>query len=167
MTFESTLPSPVIKPWTIVVTKAKTPTRFICMSKVWINFMTHWWGGHTVICCKSANCEPCKAGVRKDYRAFVGGKSLQSGQYAIVSLTASSCDMLEKFFLSKRGLQDLSICLHRVPARDTGMLHAMTHGYVEKGEVLQKEQLEDMLSRIFSLNQGKEVNLSAPLDSQP
>lgn len=155
--FESTLPEPVIKPWTIVVTRAKTPTRFICMSKVWINFLTHWYGGHSIVCCDTQNCEACKAGVRRDYRAFVGGKSLQSGQYAIVSLTASSCDMLESYFLSKKGLQNLSITLHRVPKRDTGMLHAMTHGYVNDGEILHKEQLEDMLSRIFALNAGKQV----------
>lgn len=164
--FESQLPAPVIKPWTIIVTKAKTPTRFICMSKVWINFLTHWYGGHTVVCCQTQNCDACKSGIRRDYRAFVGGKSLQSGQYAIVSLTASACDMLENFFLSERGLQHLSITLHRVPSRDTGMLNAMTHGYVESKDVLLKDQLEDMLSRIFSLNQGKELDLSRQLGSQ-
>jgi len=127
------------------------------MSKVWINFLTHWWGGHTVVCCRTKNCEPCKAGTRQDYRAFVGGKSLQGGEYAIISLTSTAADMLESYFLSKRGLQNLSVTLHRVPQRDTGMLHAMTHGYVETGEVLHKDQLEDMLSRIFALNAGKQV----------
>lgn len=155
--FESTLPDPVIKPWTIVVTRAKTPMRFICMSKVWINFLTHWYGGHTIVCCRTANCQACKAGTRRDYRAFVGGKSLQSGQYAIVSLTATAADTLETYFLSKRGLLGLSITLHRVPKRDTGMLNAMTHGYVETGEVLEKDQLEDMLGRIFAMNAGKQV----------
>lgn len=153
----STLPEKQIQPWKIVVTKAKWPTRFICMSRAWINFETHWWGGHTVVCCKTQNCQACKAGTRRDFRAFVGGRSLQNGQYAIISLTATACDSLESYFVCDRGMLGLSITLNRVPARDTGMLHVMTHGYIEKPKILEHEELSDMLIRIFSLNSGRHV----------
>lgn len=158
MMLTSTLPERQIKPWTIIVTKANKPTRFICMSRLWINFETHWFGNHTIVCCKTENCPACKSGTRRDYRAFVGGRSLSNGQYAIISMTATACDQLEHFFVCEKGLLGLSITLNRVPNRDTGMLNVMTHGYVEKPQVLNHEDLSDMLVRIFSLNSGKFVS---------
>ncbi len=164
MLLESTLPKPTIKPWRIIVTKALRPTQFICLSRRWINFETHWYGGHTIVCCQTTSCLACRGGVRRDYRAFVGGVSIRDQQTGIMSMTATSCDMLEKWFLSAKGLLGLRLTLTRVPKRDTGMLNAMASGYVEKPDVLTHDQLADMLSRIFSLNQGKDVDLSKPLN---
>lgn len=158
MNFESKLPESQIQPWKITVVKGKKPITFVCMSKSWLSLMTHWYGGHTIVCTGDRECLACRGGVRRDFRAFVAASSLKNGQYTIMSLTASACDMLEKPFLSARGLLGLTIALHRVPARDTGMLNAMTYGYVEKPESMHSDRLDEMLSRIFSLNSGKTVN---------
>jgi len=148
----SNLPSKQIQPWKIKVVKANKPIYFVCMSDKWIDLLTHWYGGHTVVCCQTEHCEACKAGTRRDFRAFVGGRVTQTGHVDIISLTATACDQLETYFLSARGLLGLRITLKRVPERDTGMLNVKTHGYLDHPMVLERAHLSAMLVRIFSMN---------------
>ncbi len=153
----SKLPEKQVQPWKIKVVKAKRPIFFVSMSHKWIDLETHWYGGHTVVCCQTEKCEACKAGTRRDFRAFIGGKVMQTGNVDIISLTATACDQLERFFISKAGLLGLRITLKRVPERDTGMLNVKTHGYVDRPAVLERAHLSAMLVRIFSLNAREPV----------
>ncbi len=162
MILESHMPEKQIQPWKIIVCKGKEVCRFVCLSKSWINLKTHWWGQRTVVCCGTSECEPCKHGVRRDFRAYVGGKSLKNGHEGIISLTETACDSLGPQFMCKRGLLGLIIAVGRLPHKDTGMMTIVTHGYADSVGELKHDDLEAMLIRIFSLNcAGRPVDKAA------
>lgn len=154
MHFTTEIPKEVVPSWPIIVTKGKEPLRFVILSESYVGLFVHWFGGHSIECDRTPECRACRAGCRKDWKGYIAARSTENNNQAIVSVTSTVALQLVEYQRPRTGMAGLLVTTHRLPARDTGMLHATTHGWRPVSHPFPNAALEDMLGRIFAKNAG-------------
>ena len=152
MQFTNTAPTEVTPAWPIRVCRGSIPMRFIILCPEYVGVRVHWWGGRSVPCDNNPKCIPCQQGNRADWKGYIAARSTENDNVAIVTLTSSVALQLWSLKREKSGLTGLVVTLHRTPAKDTGMLHAVTHGWNDDIERFPTKALEGMITRIFGEN---------------
>lgn len=152
MQFSNDAPTEVVPAWPIRVCRGSAPMRFIILTPNYIGVKVHWWGGRSVPCEHGQECIPCQQGCRADWKGYVGARSTENDNVAIVTLTSSVALELGAKKREKSGMTGLVVTLYRSPAKDTGMLHATTHGWNDRVERFSTKTLEEMIERIFGEN---------------
>lgn len=152
MHFTNEAPTEVSPAWPIKVCKGKMPMRFIILCPSYVGVKVHWYGGRSISCSDDLLCVACLQGVRADWKGYVAARSTENTNVAIVTLTSAVALQLHALKREKSGMTGLIVTLNRTPEKDTGMLHATTHGWKDDIERFPMHALESMIERIFGEN---------------
>lgn len=154
MEFWNDLEKNCTPPLPIVVVTHKKPVSAIMCCRDWIGVRTHWWGGHTIACCGTDNCEPCNANRQWVKKYYIVAKGLNTGTLALLMLTPGAAEMIVAGRGRVDGFLGCVVRLARAAKRDTAPMSATLVGFEGKTEDFGTDRLERCVLRIFRENIG-------------
>ena len=138
-------------PLPIFVVKHDKPIRGVLCCKDWVGVRTHWWGGHTIACCGTANCPACETqNWTKKY--YIVARGLVTRNQAIIMLTPLAADMIKVARTRVDGFLGCEILVRRSAARNTSPMEARVTTYHADEKEFGQSRLERVITRIFREN---------------
>jgi len=157
MRFNNDLETVSPPPLPIIVVKHDKPITALLICRDWIGVRTHWWGGHTIACCETDNCEPCNANQEWIKKYYIAAQGERSKQRVLLMLTPCAAEMIVDGRRRVDGFLGCTIRLCRSAARNTAPMQARLVAYQGKIEEFGQARLERCVLRIFRENvRGKD-----------
>lgn len=145
----------VRSPMPIIVCGAKCRVDSIILTRRLVGVDTHWFGGHTIACCGTENCPACFKDAAPVWKGYFVGKSMSSGNLAIILVTAGCFEAFERHLQHKDGLVGLRCVLDRAGHRSNSPMRATIYHRVPDYEEFPYVTLLRMVQRIFAANANK------------
>ena len=146
-------------PMPIIVCKAGQTLRVICLTKRMAGVETHWFGGHTIACCGTANCIACQANYAPVWKGyFVGWDGLKDVK-GLILVTDGAYEPFGQFVNHEKGFVGLRITITRQGRRDNSPMVCQISGRDKVAREYDQTNLVSMVTRIFAANAQKVPNL--------
>lgn len=146
-------PTDVYCQYDVVKVKPGKPVKFLCHSREWESVDTHWYGNHSIRCPGMPDCQQCKDGIARVWKAYILGSMAASEQVLVFQITPLGAYALEEQISNERGLLGAIIRMERKGTRPNSPLVVELRGFVQGTHEVPFKTLEhvvDVLYRTYS-----------------
>lgn len=152
MRFDNNIDTTAAPPLPILIARHDKTIRAILINHSYRGVRTHWWGGHTVACCGTANCQACSGNQQWVKKFYIVGQHPCTGSRGLLMLTPLAAEQLVMRRRDDLGYLGVEIILGRAAKRNTSAMTVSFVGYHTEFSDFGMERLEQVLMRIFSEN---------------
>lgn len=135
--------------------RLREPLNFTAVQREVRGLYTHWYGGKTIACCRTANCEACGENVKSTWAGHIIGRRHCDDKYVIVIFTKPVYEVLKKKKCEQNGLLALRVSLVRMGGRENGPIAVQTGGHDKEVMEYADWRLEKVLMRLYADNANK------------
>lgn len=135
--------------------RLRHPLNFTACQRECRGIFTHWFGGKTIACCRTANCEACKENTKSTWTGHIIGQRHEDDKFGIAIFTKPCWQVLKQKRCEREGLLGLRIQLVRMGGRENGPIATNVGGRSTEGTEYAPWRLEKVLMRLYADNANK------------